>query len=175
MATTLQIPGPSVIYTSVNNGSDWDLLGYSDNDNLPSVSFTDNMHEVRTVLSGAEPEQIVLTGTSARISLALVKWDQAFLAELLTHQRQGVAQQNTQGRTTVGRLLVAGTGYGFVKLRIQSVSGAGRYTFNCAYLVSDGVADSQWGNRERVLALTFKAIQRDEATNIYDYEATFTP
>lgn len=175
MATTLQIPGPSVIYTSVNNGSAWDLLGYSDNDNLPSVSFTDNMHEVRTVLSGAEPEQVVLTGTSARISLALVKWDQDFLEELLTHQRRGVAQGNTQGRTTVGRLLVATSGYGFVQVRIQSVSGAGRYTFNCAYLVSDGVADSQWGNRERVLALNFKAIQRDSTTNLYTYETTFTP
>jgi hypothetical protein len=175
MATTLQIPGPSVIYTSVNNGTAWDLLGYSDNDNLPSVAFTDNMHEVRTVLSGAEPEQVVLTGTSARISLALVKWDQDFLEELLTHQRRGVAQGNTQGRTTVGRLLVATSGYGFVQVRIQSVSGAGRYTFNCAYLVSDGVADSQWGNRERVLALNFKAIQRDSTTNLYTYEATFTP
>jgi hypothetical protein len=42
--------------------------------------------------------------------------------------------------------------------------------FERAYLVSDGVNDSQWGNRERVLTLNFHAIPNSDGT-LYTYTA----
>ena len=170
MATTIQVAGPTkVMWNST-------LLGYSDNDNLPSITFTDNLHEVKTVVSGAVPEEIVVTGTSARISLALVKWDEAVLANLLKEQR--AAYNNA----TVGRLLASGS---HIKaLRVGNIADTNYYNFPTVYLQSDSVVDSQWGNRERVLTLNFMAIPQVTTAGdppvttykLFDYvNAGFTP
>jgi hypothetical protein len=153
MATVLHIPGPCVI--SVNNGSGFVELGYSDNDNLPQVSFTDNHHEVKTVLSGNVPEEIVLTGTSARISVALVKWDNTALAAMLLRVR-GAA---TAG--VVGQRIIADANY--LGIKIANATAAQVYQFDRCYLQPDSVQDSQWGNRERVLTLAWNAIPNDGA------------
>lgn len=160
MATTIQVAGPTKITVTLATGGE-QLLGYSDNDNLPSIAFTDNMHEVKTVLSGNVPEEIVLTGTSARISVALVRWDEDVAAKILKQQR---AAYNI---ATVGRKLVQTTSNttSVFNLRIASVEMSGQnpvmyYDFPASYLLSDGVVDSQWGNRERVLTLNFNAIPK---------------
>lgn len=148
MATTLFIPGPTVVSIGA------DILGYSDNDTLPAISFTDYHHEVKTVLSGNAPEEVVMQGTVAKIAVALVKWDQAVLTSLLTTARGG------SGTTpVVGRRVIADTGY--FLLTIESVAGNGSYEFSHAYLQPESVGDSQWGNRERVLTLNFSAIAAD--------------
>lgn len=156
MATAIYVPGPTTIY--VNTGAGLTELGLSDNDNLPSIQFTDHQHDVKTVTSGAVPEEIVLQNTEAAVTVALVKWDSAFLLSILADQRANPFQ------TTVGRRLVANNG--FVGLQIRSVAaGQPGYTFTHAFLRSDSVGDSQWGNRERVLTLNFRCIP-DPATNI---------
>lgn len=162
MATAIYVPGPTVIY--VNTGSGLTELGLSDNDNLPSIQFTDHQHDVKTVTSGAVPEEIVLQNTEAAVTVALVKWDATVLSNLLTDQR-GAAFT-----TTVGRRLVSGGG--FFALQIRSVAGGNPgYTFSHAFLRSDSVGDSQWGNRERVLTLNFRCIP-DPATNVLCTYAT---
>jgi hypothetical protein len=149
MAATIQIAGPTVIKVTI--GESESTLGYSDNDTLPAVNFTEHQHDVRTVLSGAVPEEIVLQGTSARISLALVKWDETVLTAVLTKQRGG------DGTTSpVGARIVANTR--FFALSIEALGSGATYTFPCCYLQQDGVGDSQWGNRERVLTLNLMAI-----------------
>lgn len=159
MASTLQIAGPCEILVGGTQ------LGYSDNDNLPSVSFTDHVHEVKTVLSGANPEEIVTHGTSARISLALVKWDQAVLNTLLL-----AARGATQGTSVVGQLQIGGSNMQTVVLRSVGGSPTAQYSFPFCYLTGDAITDSQWGNRERVLTLTFNAIPN--ASNVlYTYTA----
>lgn len=156
MATAIYVPGPTTIY--VNTGAGLTELGLSDNDNLPSIQFTDHQHDVKTVTSGAVPEEIVLQNTEAAVTVALVKWDSAILTAILADQRGNPFQ------TTVGRRLVANGG--FIGLQIRSVaSGQPGYTFTHAFLRSDSMGDSQWGNRERVLTLNFRCIP-DPATNI---------
>lgn len=162
MATAIFVPGPTVIY--VNTGSGLTELGLSDNDNLPSIQFTDHQHDVKTVTSGAVPEEIVLQNTEAAVTVALVKWDATILSNLLVDQR-GAAFN-----TTVGRRLVSGNG--FFALQIRSVAaGQPGYTFSHAFLRSDSVGDSQWGNRERVLTLNFRCIP-DPSTNVLCTYAT---
>lgn len=161
MATTIQVPGPTKV--EVNLSSSWLLLGYSDNDNLPSIQFTDHLHEIKTVLSGAVPEEIVTQGTEARISVTLVKWDESYLSQLLADQR-GTATVSPVGR----RLISAG---GYFGLRIASVGGTSKYEFDYSYLPQDSVGDSQWGNRERVLTLNFKAIPNPTNNTLYSYTA----
>lgn len=158
MATTLQIAGPTTVSVTIGAGS-IATLGYSDNDNLPSFSFTDNQHEVRTVLSGMVPEEIVLVGTSARISLALVKWDETVLTSILANQR------GTYNASPVGRRIVSNSAV-FV-LTIEGDDGS-TVVFPSAYLQQDGVSDSQWGNRERVLTLNLMAIPNSEGV-LYTY------
>jgi hypothetical protein len=158
MPVALFVPGPTVI--EVNITGSFVVLGYSDNDNLPSMQASDNHHEIKTVLSGAVPEEIVLTGTAARISLALVKWDQTVLEALLAKQR------GASNIATVGRRLVSGNAT--FKLRVRSVSGTAAYEFGRCYLQQDGHGDSQWGNRERVCTLNISAIP-DAENELYTY------
>jgi len=158
MATAIFVPGPTLVQSDTTGA--YVDLGYSDNDNLPAIQLTDNHHEVKTVLSGAVPEEIVLTGTSARITLALVKWDQANLNLLLAKQR-GAANDATVGRTLVASSATFG-------IKIKSVSGTMAYEFKRCYLQPDGQGDSQWGNRERVLTLNIMAIP-DASNDIYTY------
>lgn len=159
MAAAIYVAGPTVV--KIDNTT----LGYSDNDNLPAINFTDNNHEIKTVLSGATPEEIVTTGTTARISVALVKWDPDVLDALLTKARSAADS------SVVGRRLVAGSH--LFAVAIESVSAGGSsYVFDNCYLQSDGVADSQWGNRERVLTLNFMAIPN--GGNLYTYTEVTT-
>lgn len=162
MATTIQVPGPTVIYVGES------ILGYSDNDTLPSITFTDHIREIKTVSSGEAPEEIVLTNTTARVSVSLVKWDEDVLATLLTEQRGG-----TEGTTTVGYRMIGDNAY--TSLSISSVGTAMEYVFEVAFLPNDGVQDSQWGNRERVLTLNFMAIPNPETNALYTYTPAVAP
>jgi hypothetical protein len=158
MAQEIFVAGPTVVF--IDTTGSYVGFGQSDNDNLPSIQLTDNHHEVKTVTSGNVPAEIVLTGTSARISLALVKWDQAKLELLLAKQR-GVSNE-----VTVGRVLVSGN-FTF-GIKINSVTSGMSYQFNRCYLQADGHGESQWGNRERVLTLNISAIpDADNAIYIY--------
>lgn len=156
---TIQVAGPTTISISLDGGA-YTILGYSDNDNLPSVAFTDHQHEIRTVLRGAVAEEVVTQGTSARIALALVKWDEDILVNLLTEQRVAA------GTSTVGSRLVQGART--FALKIAGATGSKIYIFNMCYILSDGVNDSQWGNRERVLTLNIAAIP-DGSNILYTY------
>ena len=155
MATAIYVPGPTQIL--INDA----VLGYSDNDNLPAVQFTDFQHEVKTVLSGQAPEEVVLQGTVARISIALVKWDPAVYNTLLA------AQRGSYNASPVGRRII--TDNASVELQIDSIAGTQNYTFNYAFLQPEGTGDSQWGNRERVLTVNFMAIPG--STGFYTYTA----
>jgi hypothetical protein len=158
--TTIQVPGPTIVEVNLT-GSTWVALGYSDNDNLPSIQFTDHMHEVKTVLSGAVPEELVMQGMEARISVALVRWDQANLALVLADQR------GTANVSPVGRRIIGNTA--FFGMRVKSAAGTQGYSFTHAFLPNDGIGDSQWGNRERVLTLNFRAIPNPADNVLYSY------
>lgn len=151
MPALIYVPGPTAIYVNTS------LLGYSDNDNLPTIQFTDHHHEIKTVQSGNVPEEVVLQGTHARISVALVKWDNAIYQAMIADQR-GAATITTVGRRIVGNS-------GFFPLQIRSVGGTSQYTFPVAYLQPESIGDSQWGNRERVLTLNFMAIPNTAVDN----------
>jgi hypothetical protein len=160
MPATFQIAGPTTV--QVDTTGTYVTLGFSDNDNLPSIQFTDNHHEIKTVTSGNVPAEIVLTGTSARISLALVKWNEDVLVALLAKQR-GAANA-----ADVGHPLVSGSRTFGIKI-FSNVNGM-LYEFKRCYLQADGQSDSQWGNRERVLTLNFSAIP-DSSVELFTYTA----
>lgn len=149
MATSIFVSGPCMI--QVNVGSGYVDLGMTDNDNLPQMTFTDNVHEVKTVASGAVPEELILQNTQATISCTLVKWDATQYSNLIARQR-GAAYT-----TTVGKLLVNGSGTFAVKI-LPTTNGKTSYTFGRAFLIGDAVAQSQFGNVEQRLGLTFRAI-----------------
>lgn len=163
MAQTIQVAGPTMV---VLDGSDF---GLSDNDNLPQISFNDMMHEVKTVSSGAAPEEIVLQNTVATITVTVVKWDETVLNTILIKQR-GTA--GVQGETVVGRRLVGATPAtpaGMFSVEIQSIGGTQKYEFTHCFIRPDGISDSQWGNRERTLSLTFTAIPNPADNVLYTY------
>lgn len=149
MPTQIFVAGPTRI--DWYDGSTWTELGECDNDNLPQVSWNDYQHEVRTSASGATPEEVILQNSDATISFTLVKWDETELAQLEARQR------GAQGTTTVGRRLV--NDGGTFGLRIYPrTPGKATYVFNRCYLPPGGMAQSQFGNVERRLGLTVKAI-----------------
>ena len=148
MPTQIFVAGP----TTIKSGTD--VIGYTDNDNLPSIQFTEYFHEVKVVNRGATPAEIVTQGVTARISLALVKWDQAVVNNLLTSSRGG----NSAAVSGIGaRLVNSGS---LFPISITGVTH--EYTFSNCYFAQDGVQDSQWGNRERVLTLNILAIPGDD-------------
>lgn len=162
MPIAIFVPGPTIISVDTANSGTYTELGRSDNDNLPSISFTDHRHEVKTVSSGAVAEEIVMQNTEAVVTVSLVKWDESVLTNLLADLRGAATIP------VVGRQLVASNG--FSGLRIRSVAaGNPGYTFTHAFLRSDSVTDSQWGNRERVLSLNFHCIPNPANNTLYTY------
>ena len=149
MATAIFVAGPTSIY--VNVGSGYVELGQTDNDSLPQVSYSDNVHEIKTVSSGATPEEMVVQNTSATITVTLVKWDAAVLTSVQTRQR-GAAFTST-----VGRLLVGDSGTFGVQIDPIAVGKTG-YTFGRCFLMGDAITHSQFGNVEQRMGLTFRAI-----------------
>ena len=149
MATAIFVAGPTSIY--VNVGSGYVELGQTDNDSLPQVSYSDNIHEIKTVSSGATPEEMVVQNTSATITVTLVKWDASVMTSLQARQR-GAAFTST-----VGRLLVADGGTFGVQIDPAAVGKTG-YTFGRCFLMGDAITHSQFGNVEQRMGLTFRAI-----------------
>ena len=149
MATAIFVAGPTSIF--VNVGAGYVELGQTDNDSLPQISYSDNIHEIKTVASGATPEEMVVQNTSATITVTLVKWDAAILTSLLVRQR-GAAYNST-----VGRLLVGDSGTFGVQVDPLTAGKTG-YTFGRCYFMGDAIAHSQFGNVEQRMGLTFRAI-----------------
>jgi hypothetical protein len=149
MATAIFVSGPTSIF--VNVGAGYVELGQTDNDSLPQVSYTDNIHEIKTVSSGATPEEMVVQNSSATITVTLVKWDAAVLTSMQTRQRGGAFT------STVGRLLIADSGTFGVKIS-PATAGKTGYTFGRCYFMGDAIANSQFGNVEQRIGLTFRAI-----------------
>lgn len=149
MATAIFVAGPTMI--QVNTGSGYVDLGMTDNDNLPQITYSDNLHEIKTVASGQAPEEIVVQNITATVTVTLVKWDATVLAAVLAENR-GAAYQ-----ATVGRLLV-GDGGTFGLQIDPTTAGKTGYTFGRAYLMGDAVSHSQFGNVEQRMGLTFRCI-----------------
>ena len=149
MATAIFVAGPTSIF--VNVGAGYVELGQTDNDSLPQVTYSDYIHEIKTVSSGATPEEMVVQNTSATITVTLVKWDAAVLTSLQTRQR-GAAFSST-----VGRLLVQDGGTFGVKIAPATVNKTG-YTFGRCFVIGEGFTHSQFGNVEQRMGLTFRAI-----------------
>lgn len=162
MATAIFVAGPTKI--QVNYGSGYVDLGYTDNDNLPQITYTDNVHEVKTVASGAVPEELILQNTSAVVSCTLVKWDAAVLTALAVRER------GAEYTTTVGRLLINGSGTFGVKI-LPTTAGKTSYTFGTCLLMGDAINHSNFGNVEQRLGLTFKAIPTP-STNVLATSST---
>jgi hypothetical protein len=149
MATEIFVAGPTKI--QVNLGAGYVDLGLTDNDSLPQITYTDNVHEIKTVASGAVPEEMVLQNTTAVISCTLVKWDAANLTALAVRER------GAEYTTTVGRLLINGNGTFGVKI-LPLTAGKTSYTFATCMIMGDAINHSNFGNVEQRLGLTFKAI-----------------
>lgn len=152
MPNAIFVSGPTKI--QVNIGAGLVDLGFSDNDNLPQITYTDHIHEIKTVASGAVPEEMVVQNISATITVTLVKWDAANVAAMLGDLRSSSANPYN---ATVGRLLVNDNGAVQVKIT-PTTSGKTAYLFGRCFLMSDAVVHSNFGNVEQRLALTFRAV-----------------
>lgn len=159
MPTTIQVAGPTKIQVDI--GAGFVDLGYSDNDSLASLTFTDHLYEVKTNERGDVPAEVVVTGLSCVLTVTLVKWDSVVWANLIDFQRSAGA--SSPYVATVGRTLVndfaGGTDFTFSCKVLPSNTGATAYTLNACYLFGD-TADGNFGNAERRLTITFRAIPR---------------
>jgi hypothetical protein len=164
MPTAFFVSGPTKI--QVNTGSGYVDLGVSDNDNLPQVTYTDNIHEIKTVSSGAVGEEFVVQNIAATITVTLVKWDQSVLNTLLTDVRGGPASPYS---AIVGRLLVNDGAVFGVKI-LPTTNGKTAYTFGRCYIMADAVVHSNFGNVEQRMALTFRAVP--DGSNVLASTAT---
>jgi hypothetical protein len=162
MPTAIFVAGPTKI--QVNLGAGFVDLGLTDNDSLPQITYTDNVHEIKTVASGAVPEEMVLQNTTAVISCTLVKWDAANLTALAVRER------GAEYTTTVGRLLINGNGTFGVKI-LPLTAGKTSYTFATCMIMGDAINHSNFGNVEQRLGLTFKAIPTP-STNVLATSST---
>lgn len=136
----------------VNTSGTWADLGIADNDTLPSVTITDHIHEIKTSASGMAPEELVIQGLTGAITVTLVKWDAAVWTAVQAKQR-GAAFD-----AVVGSVMVGGATAKVFGVRLNPVeTGKYAYTFTHCYLMND-TTDSQFGNVERRLAITFRAI-----------------
>lgn len=165
MAQTIQIPGPTVLQVALGPAAAFADLGQSDNDNLPEIAFSDHSREVKTSSGGESPQEIVLNGITATLSVTLVSWDEDLLASIKARQRG-----TTEGKSVVGRRLFASTDQGAIRLKLKSVDGTTAYLFGRCWIKPDGERDSQWGNRERTLTLNFGCTP-DSGGQLYDYTA----
>jgi hypothetical protein len=163
MPTAIFVSGPTKI--EWNDGMGWAELGECDNDNLPQVTWNDYQHEVRTSSSGGTPEEIVLQNTDATMSFTLVKWDVTELTQLEARQR------GASGQTTVGRILVADGGTFAIRI-YPKTAGKTVYTFGRCYLPPNGLVHSNFGNVERRLGMTVKAVP--DTTNVLYTTGTST-
>jgi len=159
MASTINVSGPTRVM--VNTGGGYVELGFCDNDNLPSVTFTDHVHEIKTSASGNAPEEMVVQGVTATITVTLVKWDASVWASLIAAQR-GAAYN-----ATVGKMLYdSGSTFG-VQLD-PTIAGRPGYTFSTCYLMND-TGDANFGNVERRLTITFRATQNPQTLVLCTY------
>jgi hypothetical protein len=157
MAQTIQVAGPTKIQYKIGTGGTYADLGYTDNDSLPTITYSDTVHEVKTVEYGDQPAEVVVTGMTAVVSFTLVKWDAAHWDDIV-EQLRGASYE-----ATVGRLLInaneANTAHTIGIKILPSRTGSQSYELPFCYLQGD-TSDSQFGNVERRLTATFKAVQR---------------
>lgn len=165
MATQLNIPGPTVVEVRFPPSDTWVLLGRTDNDNLPSVQIQDTHKEIKSILSGDMPAEVILTGTTAKIAVALVEWDLQVLTDIFSQQRGTGNAVVFKDAAKVGRRLIQQGGT--FELRIKSESQNMYLRFPAVYFSVDSMQDSQWGNRERVITLQFTAIPESELDLLY--------
>jgi hypothetical protein len=161
MAMTINVSGPVTLQFSAD-GSSWADLGMSDNDDLPTIAFTEHLHEVKTVQGGNAPVEIVLQNTTATISVTLVNWDASQFANMIAAQRGGSATTPDVGYTMVAN-------GGVFAVRLRPIGGGTGYSFGTVFLRSDSVSDTKWGNVERRLSLNFQAIPTPGTNVLYSY------
>lgn len=149
MASNIFVSGPTAVYANSI------LLGYTDNDSLATITYTDHQHEVKTVQFGEAPAEVVVQGLTAVLTVTLVKWDQAHLETLLVRTRGTAAAPYT---ATVGTTLVneGGTTALFAVKLTPTQAGKPTYQLNNCYLKGD-TSDGGFGNVERRMTLTFMA------------------
>ena len=157
MAQTIQVAGPTLVQYRLGNSGAYSDLGRTDNDSLPTITYTDTTHEVKTVEYGEQPAEVVLTGMTAIVSFTLVQWDTVHWESIIA-QLRGAAYE-----ATVGRLLLNASEPNTprtVGIKIlPSRTGTQSFEMPHCYLQGD-TSDSQFGNVERRLTATFKAVQR---------------
>ena len=160
MAELIYVSGPTAVYA--NNV----LLGWTDNDSLATITYTDHQHEVKTVQFGEVPAEVVVTGLSAVLTVTLVKWDQAHLDTILIRTRGTAALPYTAkvGTTLVNDFTAGVTALYPVKL-LPTTSNKTFYQLNSCYLKGES-SDGGFGNVERRMTLTFMGISTSATTAV---------
>ena len=168
MAELIYVSGPTAVYA---NGY---LLGWTDNDSLATITYTDHQHEVKTVQRGEVPAEVIVTGLSAVLTVTLVKWDQAELDKILIKTRGTAALPYT---ATIGTTLVndfaSGVSALYPVVLNPTTLNKPTYTLNSCYLKGES-SDGGFGNVERRMTLTFMAIATSTTTAVVTV-GTVTP
>jgi len=167
MAVAFHIAGPTkvqhAIPTALTTFAD---LGRTDNDDLIRVDISTTNEIITANDTGDSPAEIIYTGTTAVITMTLVKWDSS----------KWVVLTNNPGTTTEGDGGTIGTPWVssyssstselFAIRILPSITGEKIYTFSACYLDRQHSGIHEFGNTAKRMRLTINAMV-DTSNKLY--------
>ena len=171
MAATFNVQGPVALQIKqqapgTTTASGFELLGYTDNDDLISVEIDNMMEPHFATETGKEPAALIYHGTIATISATLIKWDTTIKDKLIETIWEGVG--GTLG--TVGQNQFDDANFDNVlglqiKLVPTSTDNIETYSYQFFKCYLESMQETNWGNAPKKLVLTFKATRATTAAN----------
>jgi hypothetical protein len=160
MAMTWNTTGPTKVQIALNAASpSWEDLGRTDNENLVRVEVEDHLRSFTRNDLGDMTAEVCVTGSTARVSFALVHWDEDVVEKVFGQFRlsNASATDADEGKYgTVGALMVTDDHVFSLRL-LTSRSGAKSYTFKYVRPVQPvGIID--FGNVEKRLVFVLESI-----------------
>lgn len=164
MAASFQVQGPTELQWSVDDGTNYNSLGFSGNDQLFSVDIEYSNNIITATDTGEEPAEVVYTGAIAVVTCQLVKWDTTQIS----------AMQIPPGGTAEGDAGVIGTrwvtGDHYFWLRFEPTTASrDRYVFKrCVLNGPQAFQMGEYGNTAETRTLQFLAFRDGGAAAIGD-------
>jgi hypothetical protein len=167
-STDFHVAGPVKILWGTTSATT--ELGYSDNEDLVRITFTDHQRVFSRNDQGDMIGETVLSGTSAIIDFTLVSWNQDQLQQLISRVRKGGTPTNAIGQegifATVGGTTVNGASPRTIALKIlPTTAGETVYDFPLVRLIT-GPEIMDLGNTLKRIALSFGTVAPASGTTI---------
>ncbi len=173
MATAINIAGPTKLLvkqqaeaTTTTLHATNDLLGFTDNDDLISISYENIQDPYYSTESGREPAAMIYQGTIATITATLIKWDEAIADNIRTSMHSDAT--GTMGSIGQDQFNTTFTNVENLQVKVLANSATGFTTTSYQFLKCyvESMQETSWGNAPKKLVLTIKAV-RNSAGDLF--------